>query len=896
MRHMPRSLVAIAVLLLASPAVAEDGADSWWSLRPLSATPPPVHPTPSPHANPVDAFVSARLGTAGLTASPTASRRALARRLSFDLLGLPPDPSTVDQFVNDSRPGAWIRLVDRLLAHPHYGERWARHWLDIVRYGESQGFERDKIRPDAWRYRDWVAGAFNSDMPYNRFVSWQLAGDVLHPGNPRAVIATGFLVAGSYDEVGNSQQSQAMKRIVRQDELEDIVSVVGQAFLGLTIHCARCHDHKFDPIPQREYYRMAAALDGVRHGLRDLPAPSLPETSRLPASSLHARRLRLQQQLALLERPARHHILKNRRTQRSGTKPPAPFARWDFDNGARDSIGQLHGTLRGDSRVDDGRLILPRRGFVTTPPIPRTLGARTLEAWVRLDDTRQRGGGLVALQAVDGPAHDAIAFGELEAGRWNLASENRNRTVSFEGPEERGADKEFVHLAFVFAADGSVRAFRNGQAYGRAIRTRGPIVFPAGQARLVIGLRHPPTLRARHLRGEVDRVQLHLRALTAREVLASAGPLATAVSEQEFQASLSTSEQKRRSHLKFEIAHLAQLATRWNTWKSYAVSPRPPGVTHVLARGDPKSPGLAVSAGGVSAVPGAPVDFRVPADAPDPPRRIALAKWITNPRNPLFSRVIVNRVWLHHFGAGLVETPSDFGINGGLPSHPRLLDWLANQLVDHDWSLKHIHRLILTSTTYQQASRFRQAAAAQDAGNRLIWRQLPRRLEAEALRDSLLAISGSLNHEIGGPGFYDFTTFTNNSQFYDVGDPIGTTFARRSVYRTVIRSGRNRFLDAFDCPDPSTKTPRRAVTTTPLQALSLLNSNFVLRMADRLSARVRRETDNTLPARIRLAFRLCFARPPTATEAETSLSFAKRHGLPALARVLFNSNEFLYVD
>ncbi|HCD00029.1 MAG TPA: hypothetical protein DER64_05825, partial [Planctomycetaceae bacterium] len=249
MRHMPRSLVAIAVLFLASPAVAEDGADSWWSLRPLSATPPPVHPTPSPHANPVDAFVSARLGTAGLTASPTASRRALARRLSFDLLGLPPDPSTVDQFVNDSRPGAWIRLVDRLLAHPHYGERWARHWLDIVRYGESQGFERDKIRPDAWRYRDWVAGAFNSDMPYNRFVSWQLAGDVLHPGNPRAVIATGFLVAGSYDEVGNSQQSQAMKRIVRQDELEDIVSVVGQAFLGLTIHCARCHDHKFDPIP-----------------------------------------------------------------------------------------------------------------------------------------------------------------------------------------------------------------------------------------------------------------------------------------------------------------------------------------------------------------------------------------------------------------------------------------------------------------------------------------------------------------------------------------------------------------------------------------------------------------------------------------------------------------------
>ena len=893
---MPRLPVAIAVLLLSSPVLAEEAADSWWSLRPLSTASPPAPESRSPWSNPIDAFVAARRNAAGLTASPRATRRALVRRLSFDLLGLPPDPAAADQFLSDPRPGAWTRLVDRMLAHPHYGERWARHWLDIVRYGESQGFERDKIRPDFWRYRDWVAAAFNSDMAYDRFASLQLAGDVLHPNNPRAVVATGFLVAGSYDEVGNSQQSQAMKRIVRQDELEDIVSVVGQAFLGLTIHCARCHDHKFDPIPQQEYYRMAAALDGVRHGLRDLPAPASPGQSHQPAASLAARRRHLQQQLARLERPARDRILKQRRAARTVNKPPTPFARWNFDNGAQDSIGQLHGTLHGDGRIENGRLILPRRGFVTTPPIPRKLVARTLEAWVRLDDTQQRGGGLVAIQSIDGPVHDAIAFGELETGRWNLASENRNRTVSFRGPEELGAATDFVHIAFVFSADGSVRAFRNGQAYGRPIRTRGPITFPAGQARLVIGLRHPPTLRARHLRGQVDRVQLHLRALTAQEIQASAGPLAQNITEQEFTATLPLRDQQLRTHLRFEIAHLGELATRWNTWKSHAVSPRPPGVTHVLTRGDPKTPGRAVSPGGVSAVPGGPSDFRLPADAPDPPRRIALAKWITDSRNPLFSRVIANRIWLHHFGSGLVETPSDFGINGGLPSHPGLLDWLANQLVQHDWSLKHIHRLILTSRTYQQASRFRATAAAKDAGNRLIWRQLPRRLEAEALRDSLLQISGSLNDEIGGPGFYDFTTFTNNSQFYDVGDPIGTTFSRRSLYRTVIRSGRNRFLDAFDCPDPSTKTPRRAVTTTPLQALALLNSNFAMRMADRLAARVRRETDDTLPAHIRRMFRLCFARPPTAAETQASLSFAIRHGLPALARVLFNSNEFLYVD
>ncbi len=893
---MFRSFPAIAILLLAVPVSAEDTADPWWSLQPLSAAHPPAHSLLPPHANPVDAFVFDRLATVGLAPSHRGSRRALARRLSFDLLGLPPNPDTVDRFAADSRPGAWKRLVDRLLAHPHFGERWARHWLDIVRYGESQGFERDKLRPNAWRYRDWVASALNSDMPYNRFAAWQLAGDVLHPDNPQAVVATGFLVAGSYDEVGNSQQSQAMKRIVRQDELEDVVSVVGQAFLGLTIHCARCHDHKFDPIPQREYYRMASALDGVRHGLRDLPGPVLPDRTNLPATGLQSRRRRLQQQLALLEGPARRRILQQRKTGQTRNKPPRPFARWDFADGARDSIGQLHGTLQGDGRIENGVLILPRRGYVTTPPIPRTLSARTLEAWVRLDDTHQRGGGLVALQSIDGPVHDAIAFGELEPGRWNLASENRNRTVSFDGPEERGAVRAFVHLAFVFAPDGSVRAFRNGQAYGRPIRTQGPITFAPGKARLVIGLRHPPTLRARHLRGQVDRVQLHLRALTAGEVLASAGPLAKAISEQDFQAALSHSDQRRRTHLKFEIDHITELSTRWNTWKTYAVSPQPPGVTHVLTRGDPKTPGPAVSPGGVSAVPGGPADFRVQSDAPDPPRRTALASWITHLRNPLFSRVIVNRIWLHHFGAGLVETPSDFGLNGGLPSHPRLLDWLANQLVQHDWSLKHIHRLILTSATYQQASRFRPSAAAKDAANRLLWRHSPRRLEAEALRDSLLAVSGSLNREIGGPGFYDFTTFTNNSQFYDVGDPIGTTFARRSIYRTVIRSGRSRFLDAFDCPDPSTKTPRRAVTTTPLQALSLLNSDFGLRMADRLATRVRLEAGNTLPAQIHLAFRLCFGRPPNADEAKTSLSFSTRHGLPALARVLFNANEFLYVD
>src|SRR5487761_1149773 len=247
------------------------GAD-WWSLRPLAPARPPDVTGPGQTINGIDAFVRARLERFGLHQSPPADRRTLIRRLSFDLIGLPPTPEEVAAFSNDVSPRACEELVDRLLASPHYGERWARHWLDVVRYAESQGFERDRLRPNAWPYRDWVVSALNDDMPYDQFIRWQVAGDVLLPGNPRAVIATGFLVAGSWDEVGQTQQSEAMKAVVRQDELEDIVGVTAQTFLGLTAHCARCHDHKFDPVSQVDYYRLAAALSGVRHGERELPS------------------------------------------------------------------------------------------------------------------------------------------------------------------------------------------------------------------------------------------------------------------------------------------------------------------------------------------------------------------------------------------------------------------------------------------------------------------------------------------------------------------------------------------------------------------------------------------------------------------------------------------------
>jgi len=707
----------------------------WWTLQPVKCPPVPsvdssfrTHdPTPR---NPVDAFILRKLKQLKLSPSPPADRLTLIRRLKYDLLGLPPTPDEIDAFLNDRSPNAYEKLVDRYLASPQYGERWARHWLDVARFGESQGFERDKLRGNSWRYRDWVVAAFNRDMPYDEFARLQIAGDVLRPGKPQAVVATGFLVAGPWDEVGQSQQSAAMKAVVRQDELEDYVSTVGQAFLGLTIHCARCHDHKFDPIRQEEYYRLTAALGGVRHGERN--------------------------------------------------------------------IGNL--------------------------PTRREADVRKAALQTRLESLQKR---LAAVDSIPVTAPRPVGRVSNPSG---TASQNQRNTD---------------------------------------------------------GLETRPT---------ADR---------------------------------------RRDALRFEIAQLQSQLVRWGEMKAYAVAPKAPGKAYLLNRGNPADKVRVVKPGGVASLSGVKAEFGLAADADDADRRAKLAAWIADRNNPLFARVIVNRLWHYHFGRGLVDTPSDFGFNGGRPSHPELLDWLAAELIgtrdsvgrifnpsdrgprrvqDSDglkirpteqrtaWSLKHIQRLIVTSATYRQSSRIPNPQStipnpqSVDAGNRFLWRMSPRRLEAEVVRDAMLQMSGRLNTGIGGPGFYDFTTFTSNSQFYKMRDPAGYTFHRRSLYRTWVRSGRNRFLDVFDCPDPSTKTPKRAVTMTPVQSLALLNNSFVLRMSDRFAERIRREVGNDVTKQVRRCWRIAYGRLPDETELRRTVPFAKEHGLPALCRVVFNSNEFLFAD
>jgi hypothetical protein len=315
-----------------------------------------------------------------------------------------------------------------------------------------------------------------------------------------------------------------------------------------------------------------------------------------------------------------------------------------------------------------------------------------------------------------------------------------------------------------------------------------------------------------------------------------------------------------------------------------------------LLRGNPATPGEQVAAGGIAALRTLSADFSLASDASDAERRQRLAQWITDVQNPLFARVMANRVWQYHFGTGLVDTASDLGFSGGRPSHPELLDWLAQQLIDSGWSLKHLHRCILNSATYQQASQLRAEGAAQDRDNRLLWRWSPRRLDAETLRDSLLQFAGRLDRSLGGPGFYEFTTHVHNSQFYEPQDTVGPTFERRTLYRTWVRSARSHFLDAYDCPDPSIKTPQRAVTTTPSQALALLNNSFVLHMSDALAERATQAVPHGLEQQVQFVFNEVLARPAAMGELEACCDFTQQAGLSALCRVMFNCSELVYVD
>ncbi|MFN3324591.1 MAG: DUF1549 and DUF1553 domain-containing protein [Bryobacteraceae bacterium] len=713
----------------------------WWSLQPVEKPQVPEVKGREWVKNPIDAFVLAKLDAKGIAPNQQADKLTLIRRASLVMTGLPPSPEEVQSFLADDSPEAFERVVDRLLASPHYGERWARHWLDVARYADSEGFKADETRPNVWRYRDYVIESFNQDKPYDRFIREQIAGDELYPNDHSALIATGF--NRHFPDESNARN--LMQR--RQELLNDVTDAVGSAFLGLTYGCARCHDHKFDPILHKDYYRLQAFFANTR----------------------------IEDQLVL--------------------QTPAERAEWERRNAVWEEKTR---DLRGEIE----KLLAPVY------------------------------------------AH--------------LFQESMDKF-----PEE-------IQAAVLLSAE--QRNPYQWQMYYKAKPQ----------------LTHPETAAAAKLKGEnLERY----RALKAELA-------------------------------KFDDIKPPEQPIAQTMIDSSAEAPK----THVLNGGAWDAPTVEVEPGFLTILDPAPAKIERPAGLNVTGRRTALANWLADPKNPLSTRVIVNRIWHYHFGRGIAGTPNDLGLMGERPTHRELLDWLTASFVENGWSMKKLHKAILLSATWQQSSDFNAEAAEADPENKLLWRYNRRRLEGEVIRDSMLAASGRLSRKMGGPGVFPPLPpgVVTRGGWKQNEDPEEAN--RRSVYVFVRRNTRYPMFEAFDMPDSHESCGRRNVTVTPSQSLELLNSELVLEWARAFAGRVLNDGGLSGEAQIDRVYKLAYSRAANEEERRLALEFLDRHSpilaarmangesvpvpdalpegadrvraaaLVDLCHAVLNSNEFLYIN
>jgi mono/diheme cytochrome c family protein len=864
-----------------------------WAFEPVSLPPVPENGA----AHPIDAFVLDTLAEQGLTPSPEADRRTLIRRLYFDLHGLPPSLEAIRAFEEDSAPDAYEKLVDELLASPRYGERWARHWLDTARYGDTHGYDKDKRRPNGWPYRDYVIRALNDDKPYGEFAAEQIAGDVLAPEDPEGVVATGFLAAGPWDFVGHVELREGTKdkKITRVLDRDDVVSGVMNTFASVTVQCARCHDHKFDPIPTAEYYGLQAVFAGVERADRAYG----------PDAETHARR-------AALEREAR--AMKRRTAELDAARAAVATQetqRIDAELAAlREDIAAL-----GPDAVKS-----PSNGYHSG--IEAKADA---EKWVEIDlgsaipiDAVR----LIPARPVDFP--DTPGFGFPVRFRVTLSAESGGEGKGFDytgedylNPgdeavviETGGAEARFVRVTatklwertndFVFAlAEAQVESGGANAALGAAVTAADTIDAGLWNALfLVDGYDSRKRLDA----AEGLEVQLRGALRAAERELERARDDAV---EHALGVEAASERNRVRRALRRAERELAALPA---PHKVYAAAPdfspegsfTPPGgprEVFVLNRGDVEQPLEPARPGGLSLGRGADAAFALDAPDDEGARRAALARWIAAPENPLTWRSIVNRVWHYHFGRGIVETPNDFGAMGAPPTHPELLDWLAAEFLANGQSLKWLHKTIVTSAAYRQVSDHHEANAEVDASNRYLWRMNRRALDAESLRDGLLSLSGTLDLTMGGPGFDTFVFEDDHSPRYRYAefDPDDPTARRRAVYRFIARSVPDPFLQTLDCADPSSSVPVRNETMTALQALAVLNNAFTVRQAEAFAEHVSGIAQGT-GARVRIAYESATGRAPSDEDAAALRAYAAEHGLANACRVILNSNAFLFVD
>lgn len=788
-----------------------DGEDptQWWSLRAIE---PPVVPNAN---SAIDYLIESKLRENELNFSPPADRVTLIRRLYFVMLGLPPSPAEVHEFVSDPAPQAWERLVDRVLASSHYGERWARHWLDVVRFGETDGYETNRERPNAWRYRDWVIDALNRDMPYNDFVRCQIAGDAL--GEP---VGTSFLVGGPHDIVKSPDPLLTLTQ--RQDELTDMVATVGSAFLGLTVGCARCHNHKFDPITQTDFYAMQAIFSGVHHGESPLPV-QFSESS----------------------------------TEQAEIE--AEFQQWQED-------------VLSHCRNQPANTIV-------WPPVDAAFNIELFEPQL----ARMVRFSIQAASSGE-PCLDEL---EIFAGQQQVGLARLGGVASSSGNFPNNAKHRLEHIH-----DG-----RYGNDFSWISDTPGTgwvqieWTDPVAVDRIHWG---------RDRKSEfVDRlattysVELSLDGKTWTSVAGSEHRLPSGSREKSVYDQVGTPAAPNESPGTFgqRLSHIRQRYQQLSgPAMAFCGKFLQPTTINKLFRGDPLSPREEVSPDFLQIL--GRLDLEP--SASDQQRRLALANALVREDNPLLARVIVNRIWQYHFGTGIVETASDFGKNAAVPSHPELLDWLADRLRQKNWSLKTLHRELLLSRTWQQGSMPHEVGLQRDAGGRLLWRFPPRRLEAEIIRDQILAISGKLQHTGGGPGFSAFVVDMENVRHYHPLESYGPEHFRRMIYQSKVRQEQDAVFGAFDCPDGTQIAPQRSRSTTPLQAMNLFNSGFVQQQAETMAQRLR-ATSSDPAVQIRQAYELTYSRVPAADEWDEVSRFVDDQGLPALCRVLFNSNEFLFI-
>jgi hypothetical protein len=906
---MPRLLAVLIPLLLTAglltahaaepPAPARD-AETWWSLKPIVKPAPPAVPA-AKYAGwprtPIDHFILAKLLEKDLEPAPPADKRTLLRRVTFDLTGLPPTPEEIDAFLADDSADAYEKVVERLLASPAHGERWARHWMDVAHYAETHGHDQDRPRPHAWPYRDYLIRSFNSDKPYARFVQEQLAGDVLFPDDPDAVVAMGFLATGPWDEssLRDIREDTIDRQIGRYLDRDDMVTTAMSTFVSATAHCARCHDHKFDPISQEDYYGLQAVFAGVDKAERayDTDPRLSARRKQLAADKARLQTLRGTADPSLLTPAVQAEVAAWEK------KVAAGVIRWTVldpatmksANGATLTKLPDHSILSGGKRPDIDITSLSAHTDLQ--------GITGVRVEVLTDDSLpHKGPG----RQDNGNLH-LNEFQVRAAPRSNI---NESKQVLLKNP---AADFNQDGWTVALAIDGNPKTAwgiypKVGQPHRAVFEFEQPVGFREGTTFIFV---FEQTHGGGHLIGRVRvSVTTAPQPLTAAEALPEsltaiiAVPADKRTDRQRAELALHVLEQKvDRDTAALPPQQLVYSATGdFKPDGSFkpAGKPRP---VHVLKRGDINKPGAEAKPGALECVPGLEARFRLADPENEGSRRAALARWVSDPKNVLTWRSIVNRVWHFHFGKGLVDTPGDFGHMGAKPTHPELLDWLAADFQEHGGSLKHLHRLIVTSAAYCQSSRHEPRFAEIDNDNRYLWRMTRTRLDAEEVRDAVLMAAGRLDRKMGGPSVQQFNmspgvhvTPNVDYQGFDVDRP---EMGRRAVYRFVFRTLPDPFMEALDCPDASQLTQARNVSVTAPQALALLNDKFMVRMSEHLAARAEKAGAD-LPARVSAVYRFALGREPTVKEAALLTEYAKKHGLANLCRMVLNCNEFVFVN